>query len=308
MTIMAETPATDATQPPAKQSKHARIADAARNHPDPLVRHNIAARRGRVSVSYLKDPYRYTVDGGNSPADGSDYRTPTTDAELAEAADRQLIASAGTGAARIADAARFALRHTPATAPTMGLAELMALEPFRVYRALAQLLDEDYIHSPYTQLADRLLSEDERTDAAARAAMEADEAFPAEQMSLTYRSTAEKIMEALSDDQDEPAQDGYDRPDLTPELVYTPAESDYDEQGRLTVDALEEGDTDAWWDAEITGRRNTFVALAAEMVDMWADEPWLEPDTTLAEADLHAHPRDPINETITTIDTERNTA
>jgi len=318
MTIMAETPAPAVNQAPAKLRKHtkrARILEAARNHPDPLVRYNVAVRRGRVSASYLADAYECTVDGDAAPAmdPAADptYRTPTTSAELAADADRQLIAATGTGAATISAAARFALRRPAPGAPAMGLADLMALEPHRAYRALADLLDEDYIHSPYTQLADRLLNEEERTDEAARAVMAADEDFPAEQMSLAYRSPAEKIMDTLAsgESEPEPVQDVYERPDLTPELVYTPAEQDYDETGRLTVQALQEGDTDAWWEADTQGRRNDFVALAAEIVDLWADEPWLEADITLQEADQYADPSADEDVLIGTIitDTERNT-
>lgn len=290
-----------------KHKRRATLMERARAHPDPLVRRNVAHWRGRVDPAYLDDAYERTPEGRKAapmPENiDTTYRATTTDAELAPMVDAQLIATPGTGAARIEVAGRFTHRTRIEAAPAMGLEEILALEPFRVYRALAVLLEEDYIHSPYLQLADHALGEHERTDSAAARLTAADEEFPAEQMSLDYKSLAERLMEAsvLADEQDDPETEPApaERPDTSPELIYTPTSQDYDQDGRLNLPALDSADTDAWWEVHLQGRSTAYVALADELVnmwadelvDMWADEPW-DADLTLDEADLLADPHD----------------
>lgn len=312
MTIIADQANTaDATPKLRKHRRRQQILDQARNHPDPVVRRNVALRRGRVSVNYLDNTQELTVDGDQAApiADDADpnYRTPTTDAELARSVDAQLIAASGTGAARIEAAGRFSYRTRPQGAPAIGLDQVLELAPHRAYKALAALLDEQDIHSPYLQLADRVLDEHERTDRAAAALTAADRDFPAEQMSTTYLSPAQKIMQNLDSNHDDDHDDDHDsdvdqdsdsaragahspHPDTSPELAYTPAPQDYDERGQLTLNALEASDIDSWWQAHLQGRTHAYVALADELVDMWAAEPWVEADLTLEQADRLPHP------------------
>lgn len=157
-----------------------------------------------VSVKYYKNPVKYRPDGTEAPAIPEDrdphYGRDTTADEIAASVDAQLIGANGTGMASLANAARFTRRRRAAGAPKMSLSQVMDLKPFRVYRALAELMDEDQIHSPYTQLLDLVLTAKDRTQAAATRAAAADAAFPAEQMSLEYTSKAEQILTALADD------------------------------------------------------------------------------------------------------------
>ena len=54
--------------------------------------------------------------------------------------------------------------------------------------------------------------------------------------------------------------------------------------------SLEASDIDSWWQAHLQGRTHAYVALADELVDMWAAEPWVEADLTLEQADRLPHP------------------
>lgn len=157
--------------------------------------------RHEASPEYYKNPRKYRPDGTKADAipDNCDptYGETTTAEELAKSVDAQLLGANGTGAATIAQAPRFTRRRRAAGAPKMTISQVMDLKPFRVYRALAELMDEGQIHSPYTQLLDLVLTAKDRTDTVAARAAAADAAFPTEQMSLEYRSKAEEIIEHL---------------------------------------------------------------------------------------------------------------
>lgn len=210
--------------------------------------HNAAlmASQGRdVSWEYWNDPLNRRIDGSHAPEPDPEldpaYGEPTTAEEIARSVDNQLIGADGTGLAPLAHAARFTRKRRAAGVARMTLAQVMSLQPFRVVRALAEIIDADQIHSPYVQLLDLVLTARDRTEQALAAAQAADAAFPAEQMSLDYVSRAEQILAQL-----DPAPVS-SAPDASPELIYHPEDAD------TATDAEDGEDTDtlAALDAEI---------------------------------------------------------
>lgn len=270
-------------------------------------------RRTEVSENYLRNPREYRPDGTKAdpiPEDRDpDYGRPTTAEDIARSVDAQLIGANGTGAATIAQAARFTRRRRAAGAPKMTISQVMDLKPFRVYRALAELMDEGQIHSPYTQLLDLVLTAKDRTDAAATRAAAADAAFPAEQMSLEYRSKAEEIIEHLDRTRAPLPEDAEAR--VLPEVLYvaaadetpadhtpaTPADPTPEDEPTEALDDPEadavidsalfwsEAATDlgAWEELHIQGRAERFMATTDvfrdvdTMGDMWAEFDTVEP-------------------------------
>lgn len=236
--------------------------------------HNAAlmASQGRdVSWEYWNDPVNRRIDGSPAPEMDPEldpaYGEPTTAEEIARSVDNQLIGADGTGLAPLAHAARFTRKRRAAGVARMTLAQVMSLQPFRVFRALAEIIDADQIHSPYVQLLDLVLTARDRTEQALAAAQAADAAFPAEQMSLDYVSRAEQILAEL-----DPAPVS-SAPDMAPELIYRPEDTDTatDVEGAASI---EDAETLAALDAEA----DTEVAEALAALDDLNELPGLPVD------------------------------